>query len=99
MSSPQSLPTAPALPPELPIRPIGKPIDLDIAVPGSKSITNRYLIISALADGQVTLTGMLHSDDPMFLCDGLTKLGFDVRPDWSKQTCAIRGLGGEIPSK
>ncbi len=84
---------------DLPIKPIAHPINLDIAVPGSKSITNRYLIMSALADGEVTLTGVLDSDDPKFLCDGLLKLGFDVKADWARQTCVIRGQSGTIPNK
>ena len=39
------------------------PIDVTWAVPGSKSITNRALILAALADGETRLTGALESDD------------------------------------
>src|SRR3954468_2538330 len=92
------MPTAPALPPELPIQPLNGPIDLDIDVPGSKSITNRYLVMSALAPGKVTLSGILRSDDTFFMTGGLQKLGFRVEPDWAAQTCLIMGEGGNIPS-
>jgi len=94
-----SAPTAPPLPPELPILPVGHPIDLDIAVPGSKSITNRYLVIAALAAGEVTLTGMLHSDDTHFMLEGLKALGFFVDVDWSALTCRVRGENGRIPAR
>ncbi|HYF50826.1 MAG TPA: 3-phosphoshikimate 1-carboxyvinyltransferase [Planctomycetota bacterium] len=92
-----SAPTAPPLPPELPIQPVGHPIDLDIAVPGSKSITNRYLVISALADGEVNLTGMLHSDDTHYMVEGLKSLGFSVDADWNAKSCRVRGENGRIP--
>jgi 3-phosphoshikimate 1-carboxyvinyltransferase len=98
MSS-EPLPTAPALPPELPIQPISRPIDLDIAVPGSKSITNRALVMAAMADGAVELHGMLRSDDTHYMIECLKTLGFDVTVDWKKNWCRVLGLGGKIPSK
>ncbi|HYG75879.1 MAG TPA: 3-phosphoshikimate 1-carboxyvinyltransferase [Planctomycetota bacterium] len=98
MSTPTSAPTAPALPAELPIVPLQRPIDFDIAVPGSKSITNRYLVMSALADGKVTLGSVLRSDDTYFMTEALKKLGFRVEPDWNAKTCQIWGGGGRIPA-
>jgi 3-phosphoshikimate 1-carboxyvinyltransferase len=98
MTTRSASPTAPALPPELRIQPIGHPIDLDIAIPGSKSITNRYLVMSALASGEVRLSGLLHSDDTVHMIEGLRALGFDVRENWADRTCVIQGLGGKIPS-
>lgn len=98
MNSEVHYPTAANLPPELQIAPLRRPIDCDIAVPGSKSITNRYLAISALASGAVTLTGLLRSDDTHYMIDCLTKLGFDVRADWEAKTARIVGEGGRIPA-
>ena len=92
------MPTAATLPSEISIQPVSGPIDLDIAVPGSKSLTNRYLVMSALADGKVVLTGMLHSDDTHFMIEGLKQLGFRVEPDWSTKTCVVMGEGGKIPA-
>src|SRR5436305_14278202 len=86
------------LPTELPIAPLRRPIDRDIAVPGSKSITNRYLAMSALAPGAVNLTGLLRSDDTHYMVDCLRKLGFDVRVDWEAKTARIIGEGGHIPA-
>jgi 3-phosphoshikimate 1-carboxyvinyltransferase len=93
------MPTEPNLPSEIPIQPVSGPIDLDIAVPGSKSITNRYLVMSALAQGKVVLTNMLHSDDTVFMTQGLKQLGFRVEPDWATKSCLIMGEGGNIPAR
>ena len=49
------------------IEPIPHPVDADVVVPGSKSITNRALLVAALADGESTLTGALHSDDTRYM--------------------------------
>ena len=92
-------PTAPQLPLTLPIQPVGRSIDFDIAVPGSKSITNRYLVMSALAGGDVALSGLLHSDDTVHMIEGLRALGFAVQENWEERTCRIRGQGGTIPVK
>jgi len=93
-----ALPTAPKLPPALPVQPIARPIDLDIAVPGSKSITNRALVMAALADGPVELSGMLRSDDTYYMIECLQKLGFEVSVDWNRNACRLMGRGGVIPS-
>ncbi|MCY3020601.1 MAG: 3-phosphoshikimate 1-carboxyvinyltransferase [Planctomycetota bacterium] len=96
LTSPAS--SARALPPELPIQPLRRPINVDVAVPGSKSITNRYLVMGALADGEVVLSGALHSDDTVLMVSGLQALGFQVEPDWEARVCRIRGEGGRIPA-
>ena len=95
-----TLPTpqrAPAWPATLPIRPIGGPVDLDIAVPGSKSITNRALIVGALADGPVTLSGALFADDTGYMVEALKALGFSIETDPAAGTIRLAGLGGRIP--
>ncbi|HEY3319141.1 MAG TPA: 3-phosphoshikimate 1-carboxyvinyltransferase [Planctomycetota bacterium] len=94
----QTPPTAPSLPAELPIVPLSRPVDLDIAVPGSKSITNRYLVMAALANGGVTLTGMLRSDDTVYMTQALQALGFKVDADWETRVCRVWGEAGAIPA-
>ena len=91
-------PTAAQLPAELPIAPLRRSIDLELAVPGSKSISNRYLAMSALAQGEVNLSGLLRSDDTHYMVQCLKTLGFDVRPDWDARTCRVLGEGGRIPN-
>jgi len=57
---------------------LSRPPDLTWHVPGSKSITNRALVLAALADGESTLTGALHSDDTRHMRDALASLGTSV---------------------
>ena len=73
-----------------------------VTVPGSKSITNRALILAALAEGRTTLHGALWSEDTEIMVEALRTLGFDVsvEPDPAEAgncTIAVTGLGGEIP--
>ena len=81
------------LPESLVIQPRGA-LDARVRVPGSKSITNRALLIAALADGETTLAGPLASDDTEVMRNSLTALGaqFDIRGDpW-----AVVGTGGQL---
>ncbi len=73
-------------------------MDADITIPGSKSITNRALIIAALADGESTLAGMLDSDDTRVMIDSLQRLGIAVRANPADQICVVHGAGGTIPA-
>ncbi len=80
--------------------PVAKgPVNGRVELPGSKSITNRALIIAALADGRSTLRGVLDSDDTRYMVAALEALGFDVVPDWINRKVTITGLGGEIPAR
>ncbi len=64
-----------ALPDLIEIVPLDKPVRAEITVPGSKSITNRALILAALADGEVTLTGALWSEDTQIMVEVFAKTG------------------------
>lgn len=57
--------------------PVG-PVDATVEVPGSKSLTNRYLILAALADGPSRLRSPLHSRDSRLMVDALRALGATV---------------------
>ena len=90
------------LPDVIEIVPIEKPVRAEIAVPGSKSITNRALILAALAEGEVTLNGALWSEDTQIMVECLQELGFmlDVQPDpneTSNRTITVYGKGGAVP--
>lgn len=72
------------------------------AVPGSKSITNRALLLAAMANGTSTLKGCLTSDDARHFLDCLKNLGFPVSEisDGSLgSNITITGFGGQIPQK
>lgn len=92
------------LPDILEIKPLTKPPNCTITVPGSKSITNRALILAALAKGTCTLRGALWADDTQVMVDSLQRLGFnvEVQPDPAEEcnrTIIVEGRGGEIPAK
>ncbi|MGH7996162.1 MAG: 3-phosphoshikimate 1-carboxyvinyltransferase [Opitutaceae bacterium] len=87
-----------ALPDILPIRPFSGPAAGEVALPGSKSITNRALMLAALGEGRTNLTGALFSDDTRIMAAALRQLGFLVEADETGKTIAVEGRGGDIPS-
>ena len=86
-----------SLPPTLPILPFTQPVNGSVTLPGSKSITNRALILAALGDKSVLLTGALFSRDTLIMIAALRALGFTVEPDEKALTIRIEGRDGEIP--
>jgi len=89
----------PHYPPELPIPPFTRPVRGRVALPGSKSITNRALILAALSDRTVTLRGALFSRDTRIMIAALRALGFAVDDDEAALTITITGRGGLIPHR
>ncbi|MFO1512666.1 MAG: 3-phosphoshikimate 1-carboxyvinyltransferase [Verrucomicrobiota bacterium] len=92
-----------ALPDLIEIVPLDKPVRAEITVPGSKSITNRALILAALADGEVTLEGALWSEDTQVMTEALLKLGFEVKVEndpneFCNRRITVKGQGGRIPN-
>ena len=79
------------------VKKIEKPHDIVINVPGSKSITNRALLIAALAEGTSVLHGVLFSDDSRYFMQALNNLGFPIHVDEENETVTVEGFGGEIP--
>jgi 3-phosphoshikimate 1-carboxyvinyltransferase len=84
-------------PDELEIEPFEGLVDATVRVPGSKSITNRALIVGALADGTSTIENLLFSDDPYWLMAALSGLGFPTKADRQTGTATIEGQRGIIP--
>ncbi len=82
----------------LPILPLRQPLDARIALPGSKSITNRALVLAALARGTTTLHGALFSRDTRIMLGALEALGYQVRSDEATQTIVVEGSDGRIPN-
>lgn len=80
----------------LEIQPVTTPIDAEVAIPGSKSITNRALLIAALADGISQLDNALMSDDTRYMANALRDLG--IRIDENPATFRVFGTGGRIPA-
>ncbi|QCI23850.1 3-phosphoshikimate 1-carboxyvinyltransferase [Buchnera aphidicola (Macrosiphoniella sanborni)] len=64
-----------------------------VYLPGSKSISNRALLISSMAKGTTKLTNLLHSDDTHYMLDALIKLGINYSLSDDKKTCYVEGIG------
>lgn len=74
-----------------------KPSPSTLKVPGSKSITNRALLLSTLASGTSTLRGALFSDDSRHFLKCVQDLGFETTVDEENSTITVTGLEGKIP--
>ncbi len=72
---------------------------LYIEVPGSKSITNRALLLATLAQGTSTLRGVLFSDDSRHFLKCVQELGFATTVDEDAKVITVTGLGGPVPKK
>lgn len=81
------------------ITPINHLLNATVRVPGSKSLTNRALLIASLANGKTRLTNTLFSDDSCYFAKALQTLGFDVQLDETNHEMTVTGLGGKIPAK
>ena len=79
------------------IKPFSKPCNARVEIPGSKSISNRALILSSMCHAEVELNGLLISEDVDLMRDALTTLGITIKQDGN--SCKIKGTGGIIPKK
>jgi 3-phosphoshikimate 1-carboxyvinyltransferase len=73
--------------------------DIAVAVPGSKSITNRALLLAALGTGPCVLKGVLFSDDTRAMLDCLAALGFELAIGEENNEVTVVGTGGAIPNR
>ena len=81
------------------VKKVNRPHDIETRVPGSKSITNRALLIAALAEGTSVLHGVLFSDDSRHFMQALYDLGFPIHINEEAEMVTIEGFGGEIPNE
>jgi 3-phosphoshikimate 1-carboxyvinyltransferase len=82
----------------LEIEPLESPPQAAIQLPGSKSITNRALILAALTSegGYTELRGALRSEDTLVMIEALKQLGFHVQTDWENAAVHVAGTQGEL---
>lgn len=78
------------------LAPASGPIIAEVTVPGSKSFSNRALILAAMAEGQTELTGLLKSDDTYWCADALRRLGAGV--EFDGDVCLVSGIGRRRPN-
>ncbi|MGF1772210.1 3-phosphoshikimate 1-carboxyvinyltransferase [Vibrio maritimus] len=76
----------------LTLQPIQK-VSGTVNLPGSKSVSNRALLLAALAEGTTTLTNLLDSDDIRHMLNALTQLGVEYQLSDDKTQCVVKGLG------
>ncbi len=72
--------------------------DIKVTVPGSKSITNRALLLASMAEGECILKGALFSDDSRYFLKALKDLGFLVEENEETKVVKVVGCGGNIPN-
>src|SRR2546421_3986840 len=80
------------------MHPVDRPIRGAVHPPGSKSYTNRALVLAALARGKSTLRGALYSDDTLHMARSLEALGFGVVRDEALRQFEVTGAGGSVPA-
>ncbi len=76
-----------------------KQVSGEVTIPGSKSLSNRALLLAALADGKSRLTNLLDSDDIRHMLTALAQLGVSYTLNDNKSVCEITGLGGRFRSE
>ena len=70
-----------------------------VSLPGSKSISNRSLLLAALAKGTTTLVDVLAADDTDRMLDALKSLGVDIEMNPVARTCVVKGAWGAFPMR
>jgi 3-phosphoshikimate 1-carboxyvinyltransferase len=86
------------MPETLAIPTVARPLDGELTLPGSKSITNRALLAAALAQGRSVLEEALFSEDTEIFADCLGRLGFQVLSEPAARRFTVEGLGGALPA-
>ncbi|GER31234.1 3-phosphoshikimate 1-carboxyvinyltransferase [Striga asiatica] len=86
----------PSTMPEIVLQPI-KEISGTVRLPGSKSLSNRILLLAALSEGTSTVDNLLSSDDIHYMLGALRTLGLHVEDDKANQRAIVRGCGGLFP--
>jgi 3-phosphoshikimate 1-carboxyvinyltransferase len=79
------------------ISPVTRPFAATITPPGSKSMTNRALVLAALATGPSTLSNVLFADDTRVMIEALGQLGFDLDVNQPNRSVTLTGRAGAIP--
>ena len=80
---------------QLALQPISH-VSGEVIIPGSKSLSNRALLLAALAHGRTTITNLLDSDDIRHMLAALQQLGVDYQLSDDKTSCVINGKGGPL---
>jgi 3-phosphoshikimate 1-carboxyvinyltransferase len=85
------------LPDQIHVSPL-RPFEVTLRPPGSKSLTNRALLLASLADGESTIRRPLLADDTQRMLEALRALGFGVEVVEGGEALRVAGTGGTIPA-
>lgn len=77
------------------IKPISR-VNGEVTIPGSKSLSNRILLLATMAKGETVITNLLDSDDINFMLTALKQMGVSYTLSEDKSQCTIQGLDGPI---
>jgi 3-phosphoshikimate 1-carboxyvinyltransferase len=77
---------------------LNRPVNATVEIPGSKSITNRALLVAALAQGDSILKNALFSEDSKYFVKCLENLGIPITLNSHLAQIQVTGRGGEIPA-
>ena len=69
-----------------------------VKLPGSKSLSNRFLLLAALAEGTTVVDNLLDSDDVRYMLGALETLGVELHEDRQSLQVTVTGCGGRFPS-
>src|SRR5918999_3735504 len=83
---------------QLTLKPI-RHIEGQVQLPGSKSLSNRILLLSALAQGATEVRNLLDSDDTHYMIASLRQLGVSLKLSEDKTRCQVNGIAGPFPSR
>ena len=78
---------------------LNRPVDATVEIPGSKSLTNRALLVAALAQGDSILENALFSEDSEYFAKCLEQLGIPITLNLHQAQIQVAGRGGDIPAK
>ncbi len=81
------------------VKPVSGPIRGKASPPGSKSLTNRALVVAALAEGTSRISNTLDSQDTQVMLESLKRLGINVHHDKQQKEVTIEGCGGRLPAE
>jgi 3-phosphoshikimate 1-carboxyvinyltransferase len=84
---------------DITLEPIHSSFHCTITPPGSKSLTNRALVLAALAEGTSSLSNILLADDTQVMLEGLRRLGFELEVDENRREVRLAGAGGRVPAQ
>ncbi|CAN1181502.1 3-phosphoshikimate 1-carboxyvinyltransferase, chloroplastic [Linum perenne] len=87
---------ASSVPEEIVLQPI-KDISGTVTLPGSKSLSNRILLLAALAEGTTVVDNLLNSDDVHYMLGALKTLGLNVEHSSEQKRAIVEGCGGVFP--